>query len=130
PSNHALPKATVTVTSVTASDSPPVAMIWVKLRPKPSRIIETCKIFLDEKVMPGCSVACKPKALRYMMPISMPKTGPPIIGTARPAYSATRAMATDKKRPGHREFLRGRAALLPADGRARLASGVTVADKA
>ena len=52
------------------------------------------------------------------------------MGKARPANSATRAIATDKNSPGQREFLRGRAALLPLAGCTLLAAGVTVADKA
>jgi len=65
-------------------------------------MIDHCSTCLPANWMPGVKLPPGATMLRTRIPSTMPNTGPPISGSSRPRPSATKAMATDSRRPGSR----------------------------
>jgi hypothetical protein len=93
-------KAAEIVKSITKKDEAPVFVIWLKLSVLPSRIIENCRMLLDEKSTPGLVFSGIFIRLLIMIPIIIPNMEAPTTGKKVPNTLAAAAMIRTRTSPG------------------------------
>src|SRR5690625_7675350 len=107
PNTYAVTKAAAMVMMVTHSESNPARTTGLKLRPKPSKIIDHCKTALEAKVNPGWQIGITPMVLRIPQPNKIAHTGRPTVGNQLPNTVATTATRAASAIPYQRDGPRG-----------------------
>ena len=77
----------------------PTEITVCKFKPKPKRITAYCKTFFETKVIPGSSLFLFFNKRATIIPIIIPKTGPPIRGKNFPNFQAGKARSKQKISP-------------------------------
>ena len=87
PTKYAVRNEALSVNTITANDCPPTLITLSRFISKPKRTMEYCKIYLQVNLIPESSASGLLKKAK-IIPISIPNTGPPIIGNVLPKRKA------------------------------------------
>ena len=82
------------------SDCLPVSRITLKFIPNPSSITAHCRTFLEAKAMPSFNFALSFMNKVTVIPIRIPKIGPPITGNSFPKNHDGNAISRQTTMPG------------------------------